>query len=410
MTGRPAPGVRRLLGSHACSALAMSMPWPGLLVAVSQSTHSGSWLSATGAARMAPYVLLSWCAGAIADRPGRTRLVRRSAVSRAAVLAATVLLVASGHVLAAVLSATLVVALGTPAFPAIAASLPRLTGGTGGRATELLVTIEVAAFAVGASVGGLVLAVVPGTRSAIVSLTGLSFALAAAGAVLLRGLRLPDNAAGVGEPRRSSVGVGVTTCVRLLTRTGPALRAVIAVVAANAVIGLMDVALLPMADSWWRAGPSAFGLATAALGLGALGGPAAGRLLGLTASRPGRALFVTGLPLALTGLTPAAGWALVPLVVAGAASVQVETGSTAAIQRHIPDHLQGSALGLVDALMVGGGLLGAAAAPLLCQLGGAPVVIVAAGVLTIAVSAPVARRTTRPAARAERALASIRVA
>jgi hypothetical protein len=410
MNGARAPGVRRLLGSHACSALAMSMPWPGLLVAVSQSTHSGIWLSATGAARMTPYVLLSWFAGAGADRPGRTRLVRRSAVSRALVLAATVLLIASGHVLAAVLSATLVVALGTPAFPAIAASLPRLTGDPGGRATELLVTIEVAAFAVGASVGGLVLAVVPGTRTAVASLTGLSFALAAAGAVLLRGLRLPDSAARVGDARRSSVGVGLTTCVRLLTRTRPALRAVIAVVAVNAVIGLMDVALLPMADSSWHSGPSAFGLATAALGLGALGGPAAGRLLGLTASRPGRALFATGLPLALTGITPAAGWALVPLAVAGAASVQVETGSTAAVQRHIPDHLQGSALGMVDALMVGGGLVGAAAAPLLCQIGGAPLVIVVAGVLTIAVSAPVARRTPRPTVRAERAPAPIRAA
>lgn len=410
MTGGPAPGVRRLLGSHACSALAMSMPWPGLLVAVSQSTHSASWLSATGAARMAPYVLLSWFAGAFADRPGRTRLVRRSAVSRAVVLAATVLLIGSGHVLAAVVSATLVVALGTPAFPAIAASLPRLTGDAGGRATGLLVTIEVAAFAVGASVGGLVLAVVPGTRSAIVSLTGLSFVLAAAGALLLCGLRLPDSVPGGGDTRRSSIGVGVATCLRLLTRTEPALRAVIAVVAANAVIGLMDVALLPMADSSWRSGPSAFGLATAALGLGALGGPAAGRLLGLTASRPGRALFVTGLPLALTGLAPAAGWALVPLVLAGAASVQVETGSTAAIQRYIPDHLQGSALGMVDGLMIGGGLLGAAAAPLLCRLGGAPVVIVVAGALTMAISAPVARRTIRPTVRTERASAPIRVA
>ncbi len=410
MTGRRAPGVRRLLGSHACSALAMSMPWPGLLVAVSQSTHSGVWLSATGAARMAPYVLLSWLAGACADRPGRTRLVRRSAVSRAVLLAGTVLLLGSGHVLAAVVSATLVVALGTPAFPAIAASLPRLTGDTGGRATGLLVTIEVAAFTVGASVGGLVLAVVPGSRSAVVALTGLSFGLAVAGAVLLYGVRLPDSDATAGDPDRPSVAAGVAGCLRLLGRTGPASRAVVAVVAANAVIGLMDVALLPMADGWWRSGPSAFGLATAALGLGALGGPAAGRLLGLTAGRPGRALFVTGLPLALTGVTPAAGWALVPLVVAGAASVQVETGSTAAIQRHIPDHLQGSALGIVDALMVGGGLLGAAAAPLLCQLGGAPGVIVVAGALTMAVSAVLTRRATAPAVRAEGTPAPVQVA
>ena len=78
--------------SHGLAALAMSLPWPLLLVLVDDRTGTTSaaalLLGLTGAARMLPYVALSWATGTLADRFRRDRLVRATLVARAALLAA----------------------------------------------------------------------------------------------------------------------------------------------------------------------------------------------------------------------------------------------------------------------------------------------------------------------------------
>jgi hypothetical protein len=74
MTGRSV----RLIASHTCAAIAMAMPWPALLVMTWSATHSELWLGVVGAARMAPYVVLSWLAGALGDRVPRLWLLRVS--------------------------------------------------------------------------------------------------------------------------------------------------------------------------------------------------------------------------------------------------------------------------------------------------------------------------------------------
>jgi MFS family permease len=126
---RPCPlpsGVRRILVAHGLGATALGLPWPGLLVAVWDDSHSNGRLGLTGAARMAPYVLLSWLAGRVADRLSRGRLVRANLAARVAALVATALRLAGDHAGAAVACACLTVALGTPAYPAI-------VGGRGGQ-------------------------------------------------------------------------------------------------------------------------------------------------------------------------------------------------------------------------------------------------------------------------------------
>ena len=81
----------------------MSMPWPVLLAEVWSATSSDAWLGVTGAARMAPYVLLSAAAGILADRFSRSGVLRWSTVARAGLLAAGAAALLGGHLALAVL-------------------------------------------------------------------------------------------------------------------------------------------------------------------------------------------------------------------------------------------------------------------------------------------------------------------
>src|SRR4051794_38467351 len=100
----------------------MSLPWPLLLVLVwdrvDGAPRADLLLGLAGAARMLPYVLLSWAGGMLADRFPRDRLLRLSLVARVLLLGLVALGVLSGRLVPAVLAASAAVACGTPAYPA----------------------------------------------------------------------------------------------------------------------------------------------------------------------------------------------------------------------------------------------------------------------------------------------------
>ena len=255
--------VQRVLVSHGLAALAMSLGWPLLLVLVADRTGSTStgdlFLGLTGAARMLPYVALSWATGSLADRFRRDRLVRTTLVARAVLLAATAFAVSQGWLLAAVLTATGAVAAGTPAYPALAAAMPGLAGAARRRATDTLVTIEVASFVVGPAIGGLLLA--PASRPYLF-VTAVVLTLVAL--VLLRGVVLPVPSA---SSRPSTI-----RCVLRTAYGGPGVRRAIGTVALlNGVLAAVGLTLLPLATA--GGGATGFGLATGVLGFGALAAP-----------------------------------------------------------------------------------------------------------------------------------------
>ncbi|HEX5562703.1 MAG TPA: MFS transporter [Nocardioidaceae bacterium] len=177
--------------SHAAAAVGMSMPWPLLLVWVwdrsAGTAHGELLLGLAGGARMLPYVLLSWATGRLADRFRRDRLLRTTLLARLVLLLLLATAVAHQHVLAAVACATLAVAAGTPAYPALAAAMPAVAGPACRRATDLLVTVEVASFTAGPALGGLLLAgpARPFVGVLAVGLTGLAL-VAVRGIVLTR--------------------------------------------------------------------------------------------------------------------------------------------------------------------------------------------------------------------------------
>ncbi len=359
--------VRRVVGSHALAAVGMSLPWPLLVLLVWERAGDGWVLGVAGAARMLPYVVLSWAAGRLADRYARDRIVRLTLVARLVLLLGVVGALAADQTWVALVAATSAIAVATPAYPALAAAMPTLAGRGSERATGLLVTVEVASFVVGPAVGGLLLS--PATRG-LVPWVGVACLVGAW--LLFDGVRLAAPAA----PSEESRGSGV---VRAL-RSSAALRGAIAAVAAvNAVAALVGLALLPLLGDG-----AAFGVATGALGFGALGGPLLGRLgvrwrVGIRAW-----LLVLAACVALVVPAPSLWWAVPPLAVAGAAAVQVETAATATVQVAAPDRLRATVLGLTDTAMVAAALLGALAAPILAHLVGPHLVIALAAAGSVA--------------------------
>ena len=124
--GRPPMSSRQQVGgvlvSHALAAVAMSLPWPLLMLKVHEQFGDDWQLGFTGAARMLPYVALSWFIGGLADRWGRGRVVRASLVLRMGLLAITAAAISADDLGWAIVAATATIALSTPAHPALAAS------------------------------------------------------------------------------------------------------------------------------------------------------------------------------------------------------------------------------------------------------------------------------------------------
>ena len=364
MTG----SARRTIASHALAAVGMSLPWPLLVLLIWERAGDGWVLGVAGAARMLPYVALSWAAGRLADRFVRDRIVRLTLVSRAFALLAVAVALAAGHTWLALGAATFAVAVATPAYPALAAAMPGLAGRHTEGATSLLVTCEVASFVVGPALGGLLLA--PSTRDLVPWAAMLCLVAAW---LLFEGVRLPAPTFVVARTRATGVLAAL--------RTSSVLRGAVAAVAVvNAVAASVALALLPLAEGWSGSGEgTAFGIATGALGFGALGGPLLGRIgdrWGL-----GPRVWLVVLAACLIGVAPAPSlWVAVPLLaVAGAAAVQVEIVATAFVQVAAPDRLRASVLGLTDTAMVAAALLGALVAPTMAAtLGPEPVVLVAA--------------------------------
>jgi len=363
----------------------MSLPWPLLLVLVWQrvgdSGHGDLVLGLAGAARMLPYVLLSWATGRLADRCRRDRLVRVTVAARVLCLTVVAVAVAHGALLLAVTAAAVAVACGTPAYPALAAAMPGIAGPGRRRATDLLVTIEVASFVVGPALGGLLLG--EATRG---WLPGLAVVLAAAAAVPLHGVRLPRPV-----PVRDAAGVGSGGTLR---SARPATRAMGVAVLVNAVNAALALALLPLAVGVWEAGDPGYGLAAGVFGFGALAAPGLWWLGSSSGARARAGLLLLGGALLAVPVAPALGWAVLPLGVAGAATVYVEGAVTETIQNAVPDDHRAGVLGLTDSVMVGAAMAGSLVAPSLASLLGARplVALLAAGCLAVALAPARSRR------------------
>ena len=149
--------IGRTVASHGLAAVGMSLPWPLLVLLVWERAGDGWLLGLTGAARMLPYVAISWWTARLADAVRRDLIVRVTLAVRAVLLTATALAVVAGLPWVAGTCCPVAASVATPAYPAMVAAMPGIAGRQRRRATDLLVTLEVGAFVVGVAIGGLLL-------------------------------------------------------------------------------------------------------------------------------------------------------------------------------------------------------------------------------------------------------------
>ncbi len=372
--------VVRLLGSHALASVAMSLPWPWLLVLVWDHTHSPGLLGLTAAARMLPYVACSWWAARFGDHYRRDVVIRTTVAARVALLCAVPCAVGLHHVGTAVVLAALAIAVATPAYPALAAAMPAAAGAGAERATDVLVTIEVASFVVGPAFGGMLLAVP--SLVAPVSVAGTVAAFA-----LLWGVRLAP-AGRRTDARRAGTWAEL--------RRSPAIRrSLVFMSLLNLVLAAVGVTLVLMVrgawSGWWTP-DTAYGVASGALGLGALAAPALTRCGSDAVRRSQLGVLLLGLAVSAVALAPTVLWALLPLVVAGASAVHAESAATGLVQSQARDEVRASLFGLADACMVGAAMVGALVAPVLADRIGPTVLMSALALLAFGCTSVIGRR------------------
>lgn len=384
--GRPPMSSRQQVGgvlvSHALAAVAMSLPWPLLMLKVHEQFGDGWQLGFTGAARMLPYVALSWFIGGLADRWGRGRVVRASLVLRMGLLAITAAAISADDLGWAIVAATATIALSTPAYPALAASMPTLSGHVGGRATSALVTVEVTSFVVGPALGVLA---IPLGANAIGAISVAGTALAAAA---LHPVHLPSPL----DTRPRAAAAGASPQLRLpilglLQHPGPVRTSFLVMALINAMLAAVGITLLPLAQAAWHSAPQAYGTALAVLGFGALAGPILRGVGRADTARMGRCLGLLGLSVMVLAAAPSAAWALPPLALAGAVAVQSESAATGILQATVPDQWRAGVLGAADTAMVGAAMLAALVTPGLVTAIGVIPLITVLGVATIGAAA-----------------------
>ncbi len=364
--------TRRLLTSYVFASLGTGLPWPLLLVLVWDQYGAGPhgvWVvGLAGAARMAPYVLFSWAVGSLGDHVRRDLLIRTTYALRFVCLGAAAVAVQADRVGLAVVAAALAVTVGTPTYPAIAASLPTVAGAQRARATEVLVTIEVSSWVVGPALGGLMLA--PATRP--MTLVAAA-ALAVVGWALILDVRIP------GPAQRAPDAVA--GMLRAVTGCPPAVRALAVAGSLNLALTAIGMALLPLSRVGWDSGDAGFGVATAFLGFGALGAPLLARLVTPTVPR---GLAVVAGAVLVVAVSPVPWVALVPLALGGASAVVVESVLTGTLQEAVPDRYRAGALGVGDTVMVGACLVGSLLTPTCVAVIGARPTIALAALLAVA--------------------------
>ena len=384
----------RLLGGEFVSSIGDWLYLVALLVLVYQSSSDPLLLGIVGAARVLPYVLLSYVAGVVADRFDRRLVLLVTDVARGVIMLALAALQAGHGPLAAIVAlAILATCFSTFFGPTIGSYLPSLvTDETElGPANSAWSSLDNLAFVIGPAVAGLLIAI--GGLTVAFLLNAASFGVIA---VIL--WRLPDtkarpkadDAARSAEP--AADGIPGTPTVR---PAGLPLRPIAGLalvdIGAGFALGGIGILTVVLATRQLGAGEDGTGYLNAAIGVGGLLGAIAS---GLVVVRSRLALplvagiVIFSIALAGLGLSSSLAVGFVMLAVASAGSLLAEVVSTTLLQRIVPPDARGRAIGTIQTVGTLAYAAGAFALPILAQdlgtapvLGGTAVLVVAAGLL-----------------------------
>ncbi|HET8652763.1 MAG TPA: MFS transporter [Gaiellaceae bacterium] len=356
------PNIRRIEGAWAASIVAH---WSyGIALAVFAYRHGGAAaVGLVGLVRFLPSAVASPFTALLGDRYRRERVIVAAELTRATLLAITVLVVTLDAPAAFVYVLAGLVAIAYSAVrPAQAALLPTVAT-TPKELTAANVTsstIESLGIFGGPAIGGILLALT--SPEVVFGAAAAAFLLSA---ILVSRVRVETQP----EPREARGGVlaefgaGFVT----LAREKGLRILVLLLVAQTFVAGALNVLIVVTALRLLDLGEQGVGFLNSAVGIGGLVGAV------VSAALIGRRLTsnfligigLWGIPIALIGVFPEPAAALLFLALVGLGNTLVDVSAYTLLQRAVPDEVLARVFGAVQSLWVATIGLGSIAAPLL---------------------------------------------
>lgn len=383
----------RLLVGEAISGIGDWLYIVAIFVVIYEQSGSAALVGAFGAIRLIPYVILSVPAGVIADKFDRRLVLLCSDVYRATLQIIMAILVANHGPVIVVAALAIAATCGSAFFyPAIGAYIPALAKDETqlGPANSLWATIQNFSYIVGPAIGGIVLAL--GNVTSAFILNAISFSVIVvilwflppshakheAGPTPAAGADSPDAAPAPASPpatstlrRRPLAGLGVIQVI------------------AGFLGGGFQVITVVLALDILKAGDAGNGYLNAAIGIGGLlGGFLAGALV-LRRGLDGPMIIgavITGIGTLALGLTTNLSVALIVIGVAAGGAIIIDVVTTTVFQRLVPDELRGRGTGVLMALTTLTGAAGAFLLPIGVSSFGALPAFGTLGIATVVVS------------------------
>lgn len=360
-------GLRRLLVAAAASQVGDWLCAVALVTLVYAATGSAYWLAALTIARLGPYLILEPLAGVLVDRVEPKMLLVGSDVVRATLMVVLAVVIwRNGPTWPVLLIVGLSTCASAPYPPALAALVPRLVGEDRlVAANATLSTIENVAIVLGPSLGALLLLIGPPELAVLVN--AATFAVAAVAVAGVPPVRRPSGRLATAENWHAELRRGwavLADSPLAITVVGFAVLDHL-LYGADTVLLLLVSARLDSAAGvgYLFAGAGLGGVAVAVFGRRLVVTPRAGTVLGLATAA---CAIPTALLLVGNSLTVAVGWQ----VVHGAGFVLTELVAVTTLQRTLPADALGRVFGLYGAAVVGGILVGTAAAPVVVRAAG----------------------------------------
>lgn len=368
-------GLASYLTTFVVGGIAQGAPFVLVAAALERRDVETGWLAAVAAVRLAPYLVCSPVAGALAGRyEARTVFAATSLARCALVVALWIALGVSSPALVLVSLLFALVAFGTPTFPALMRAVHHTAGRERlDRRSALAAGLESAAFCAGPALGGLLLLFTDPTSALLVC--AAMMAVAAGVATSLPTTGTTDRPIG-GRSSRPVRSAG--RCL-----LGPGIRkGIVTVLGVNLIAGLDAALLVRLPAELDLGGERAFGLLSFVHGVGAFA--AFVTLLGpfRRGRRPLLPLATAGAAIGMLSVTSDLYIAVVACVALGASILTAEVLVTGALGRSVPGALVAPAFGLLDALMVAAMIGGAAVAPVLTVAFGLRPTLAIAGIGT----------------------------
>lgn len=370
---RTAPGYRLVFLAALASGIGTWLAFVALVLDVTERTEDARWVSALLVAEFLPVVVIGLLAGPLVDRLPRRRILIASDLARAVVF---LLLPFAPGVLAIVLLA-LAAGVFTSLFrPALYAGLPNLVSDEDlPQANGLLQTAENLTWAVGAFVGGALVAISGPDAAYLVNV--VSFVVSA-----LLFLRVRESLEETHAGRRGHLR-DLADGLRLVVSSRPLLTVLIAwsiVMLSNAAVNVAQVFL---ATRVFDAGELGYGILVAAEATGlVIGSFAAGGVIDRHGVRGPYGLSIALMGAGLLAAAAAANlWVALPFVViAGIGNGAAVVCNVVLVQRGAPDALRGRAFSIL--MGIGYAVLGigmAIAGPITNAYGARTAWVIAAG-------------------------------